>query len=242
MNATADEKNPNSPEKQSWVRLIRFVLPFFLFLVMTSFEPEASSLQAYGGFYFIKMLVVTAALIWAWGVFPSWSWRGIPLAIVAGVVGTVVWIGLTKLDLEAPLRDLLPASLAGGERAAWNPWESQADAQFWVFAIVGLRLLGLALIVPLMEELFWRGFLIRYLIDPEFESVPYGKCTAFAFIVVTLAFVLVHVEWTAAFVWGAAINGLYCKTKNLWACVVMHAVTNALLGAWILTQADWTMW
>ena len=242
MNETAADSETGASSPPAWTRTVRFVLPFFLFLLFTSFEPDASSLAAYGGFYFLKMLVVVGALIWAWGVFPKWSNQGMLLAVIAGILGTVVWVALTKLDLEASLRTMLPAWLAGGERAAWNPWESQELAQPWLLAVVGLRLIGLTLIVPLMEELFWRGFLIRYLTDPDFEKVPYGKCTPLAFGLVTLAFVLVHVEWTAALVWGAAINGVYWKTKNLWACIVMHAVTNGLLGVWILTQQDWILW
>lgn len=242
MNKMTSEPESNDTPQQSWVRLARFVLPFLLFIVVTSLEPEASSISAFGRFYLFKMLAVVGALVWAWGVFPKWNWNGIPLAILAGAVGAVVWIGLTKLDVEAPLRDMLPASLVGGERAAWNPWESDDLAQPWVISIIVLRLAGLAIIVPLMEELFWRGFLIRYLIDADFESVPYGKCTVVSFVLVTVAFVLVHPEWTAALVWGTAVNGVYVLTKNLWACIVMHAVTNALLGAWILTQSDWVLW
>ncbi|HTI49696.1 MAG TPA: CPBP family glutamic-type intramembrane protease, partial [Planctomycetaceae bacterium] len=74
------------------------------------------------------------------------------------------------------------------------------------------------------------------------RSVPPGVFTRFSFVVVTLAFASVHPELLAALAWGALVNAVYYKTANLWACVVMHAVTNGLLGAYILATANWQLW
>ncbi len=93
-----------------------------------------------------------------------------------------------------------------------------------------------------MEEIFWRGFLARYLIKEQFTTVPQGVFTPASFAIVTALFVAVHPELLAATAWGVLINLLYRQTANVWACVVMHGVTNALLGAWILKTGDWRLW
>ena len=101
---------------------------------------------------------------------------------------------------------------------------------------------GIALLVPLMEEVFWRGFLARFMISDDFQNVAPGVFTGASFAVVSLAFMSVHTEILAALVWGVLINLLYWKTANLWACIVMHAVTNALLGGYILYTESWQLW
>ena len=103
-------------------------------------------------------------------------------------------------------------------------------------------MLGLAVVVPLMEEVFWRGFLIRYLVNDDFESVPQGTYTPLSFWVVVLLFTLAHPELLAAAIWCAGINLVLYRTKNLWACIVAHAVTNLLLGVYILASGAWVLW
>jgi len=100
----------------------------------------------------------------------------------------------------------------------------------------------MAAIVPVMEEVFWRGFLARYLLADDFRNAPQGVFTPLSFLMVTLAFASVHPEILAAIAWGTMINLLYRRTANLWACVVMHAVTNGLLGGYILATGNWHLW
>jgi CAAX prenyl protease-like protein len=80
------------------------------------------------------------------------------------------------------------------------------------------------------------------LIDERFSRVPMGTFTFFSFAVVTLLFAVVHPEILAAIVWGAGINGLLYQTRNLWACVVGHGVTNFLLGVYVLQSGHWELW
>lgn len=243
--ATQVSKTEASPvtmtDEASFRDILLFVLPFALFLILTSFEGTAEEQGWYTGFYTLKIAVVTVALVFCRSAFPNFSTRGLLLGSVLGVVGTVVWVALAWLDLEAMLRDVLPTWIMAGPRAGFNPF-GEDGLTLGAILFVAVRLIGLAIIVPLMEELFWRGFTIRYLTDANFRKVPYGEFTFFAFAFVTLAFMLVHTEWTAALVWGAAINLLLYQTKNLWACIAMHAVTNALLGAYILSTGNWQLW
>src|SRR6266446_2359009 len=101
---------------------------------------------------------------------------------------------------------------------------------YWT--MITLRFLRLVVVVPFMEEIFWRGFLLRYLVDEEFERVPFGCFSWFSFFAVTAAFGFSHskADWTAALLTGALYNGIAYRTKSLSSCILTHAITNLLLG------------
>ena len=111
-------------------------------------------------------------------------------------------------------------------------------------ATVAFRFIRLAVIVPLVEEIFWRGFLLRYLVREDFENVPMGAFTAFSFIAVTLAFALEHTrpDWIPALFAGALFNAVALRTRSLSSCVLAHAVTNLLLGFYIMKTGQWGFW
>src|SRR6202030_3615984 len=98
------------------------------------------------------------------------------------------------------------------------------------------RFLRLVLVVPLLEEIFWRGFLLRYLINEKFTGVRMGAFSWLSFAVVTLGFGFTHsqADWLAALVTGALYNFVAYRTKSLASCVAAHAITNLLLGIWIV--------
>ena len=131
--------------------------------------------------------------------------------------------------------------LLAGSRTGFNPY-SNGGPSFLQIAFVLVRLIELTIIVPVIEEVFWRGFLSRYLIDDDFQSVNPGTFTRFSFFFVTLAFASAHPEVLSAFAWCMLINLVYWKTHNLWSCVLMHSITNGLLGVYILMTKNWNLW
>jgi len=220
-------------------RLIAYVTPFALFLLLTTLETHVAG--EYPWVYSGKIILV-AGLWWMWrSRYPRPSSTGIGLAIFVGIAGCGLWILISGLGLEEPLREKLPGWLFGGTRAAFNPFAGidspAARATFLV-----MRMFGLAVVVPLVEEVFWRGFLIRYLVADDFEHVPIGTFTPVSFVVVTILFASVHPELLAALLWGAAINGLLYRTRNLWACIVAHMTTNLLLGLYVVAAGQWQLW
>ncbi|MEI9892669.1 MAG: CAAX prenyl protease-related protein [Chthoniobacter sp.] len=115
----------------------------------------------------------------------------------------------------------------------------------WPYAVnLGLRLVRLVIVVPLLEEIFWRGFLLRYLIDENFSRVPMGTFSWRSFSIVTAGFCLEHsfADWPAAILTGALYNLVAYRTKSLSSCVLVHAVTNALLGIYVLRTGQWGFW
>jgi CAAX protease family protein len=113
---------------------------------------------------------------------------------------------------------------------------------YW--SMVAFRFLRLVVVVPLIEEIFWRGFLLRYLMAEDFEHVPFGSFSWLSFGAVTLLFMLSHsmADWGAALATGALYNWVAYRTKSLSACVLAHAVTNLLLGLWIMQTRQWGFW
>jgi CAAX prenyl protease-like protein len=95
-----------------------------------------------------------------------------------------------------------------------------------------------------VEEIFWRGFLLRYLVSERFSAVAIGTFSWLSFTVVTLAFGLAHspADWVAALICGALYNVVAYRTRSLTSCVITHATTNLLLGLWIMQTRQWGFW
>lgn len=119
---------------------------------------------------------------------------------------------------------------------------AHSPVAYW--ASVFLRFARLVIVVPLVEEIFWRGFLLRYLINDQFERVSFGSFSWLSFGVVTAFFTLSHSmpDWPAAAITGALYNFVAYKTRSLLSCVLAHAITNLLLGFWIMQTKQWGFW
>ena len=245
------DSTPDSPSG-SWKPFLAYVLPFVLFAVLTSVEAMESLAAWYPWLYTFKIVAIVGVICW-WNYYPPITTQGLGWGLLYGLVGGILWIVLCTWNLE---KDVLPPLfdklgdwlnypgmkewLKPGSRVGYEPFAKLGMLQAYCFVII--RLLGLVIIVPLLEELFWRGFLNRMIVDENWQSVPWGKMTAMSFVILTAAFVLVHTEWTAALVWVIGMHMLYLKTKSLWACVVAHAASNAVLGYYILAFGQWQLW
>jgi len=110
------------------------------------------------------------------------------------------------------------------------------------FAMVLIRIAGAVLVVPLMEELFWRSFLIRYIIDHTFENVSIGTFTWASFLITVVLFGLEHNFFYAGIMAGIFYNLLLYRTRSLAQCVLAHAVTNFALAIYVVSTGKWQFW
>ncbi len=216
--------------KSDW---IAYVAPMAAFMIFTSaLEPFFKS--QYVWIYSAKIIVVTLLLIF---FKKSWSMEFRPdfQALIWGlVIGIGVFAEWILLDKWIPYHHL-------GSRTALNPFASISNPlQRTIF--LAMRFYGLALIVPIMEELFWRSFLLRYITNPEFKQLGLSEFSWGAFWVVAAMFAVSHPEWLVALVCAAAYGLLLRKTNSLFACVVAHCVTNFILGIYVLISKDWKYW
>lgn len=125
----------------------------------------------------------------------------------------------------------------------FDPSQFQEQPGLYWFELVA-RFLRLALVVPLLEEIFWRGFLLRFLINENFSEIPIGSYTPFANLAVCTGFMLEHSwpDYPAAIAAGLLYNIVAFRTKSLSSCVLAHALTNGLLGIWIISSHQWGFW
>ncbi|HET7403777.1 MAG TPA: CAAX prenyl protease-related protein, partial [Usitatibacter sp.] len=108
--------------------------------------------------------------------------------------------------------------------------------------LVSLRIFGLVLAVPVMEELFWRSYVMRRIDATDFLGRNPRDATALAFGLSCALFASEHAHWFAGLVAGAAYGALYMRSTNLWIPILSHATTNGILAAWILATRNWHLW
>ena len=107
-------------------------------------------------------------------------------------------------------------------------------------AFLAIRFFGLVVIVPIIEEFFLRGFLMRYVMHVDWPYIPFAKVDRLALICGTAVPMLMHPgELFAAAVWFSLVTWLMLRTRSIWDCVIAHAVTNLLIGLWVLWSGDW---
>jgi CAAX prenyl protease-like protein len=181
--------------------------------------------------YPIQTGVCAVVLAWFWPTYRLRAPRMVLLAVGIGALMFVLWVSPQAVFHR-------PARLDG-----FNPTPF-ASRPLLYWAQLGMRFLRLVIIVPILEEIFWRGFLLRYFIREEFEAVPFGTYTRLSNIVVTIGFMLEHqfADWPAAIVTGLAYNWIAYRTRSLSSCIIAHAATNALLGTYIMATRQWGFW
>jgi CAAX prenyl protease-like protein len=110
------------------------------------------------------------------------------------------------------------------------------------FFLTMTRFAGAVLVVPVMEELFWRSFIIRWIVDQDFVKVPIGRFTWPSFLISSVLFGLEHNLFLAGIMAGAAYNLLLYYSRSLTQCIVAHGISNLALGIYVLVTGKWFFW
>ena len=220
--------------------------PLLLFLVAGAVEPTPSggglagtlgiNYSAYPLVYSIRLAATVALLVRVWPHAHVWLGRPTWWPPLVGLGLVVPWVVLATLQHRAGW------TLGAGERAGYNPFLPEHlgpdAASAWVFLAV--RGLGLVVVVPIIEELFVRGFLMRYVIKEQFWEVPFGLLTAASAAACTVYAVATHPgEAIAAAGWFAIVSGIAAATRRPIDCILCHAATNLALGAYVLATGEW---
>lgn len=127
-----------------------------------------------------------------------------------------------------------------GAAAGYNPLNSESPGM--KAALIAFRVFGAVIVVPIMEELFWRSFLLRYIIDSKFMGVQIGHFTFPSFLISSILFGLEHSFIFAGIMAGIAYNLLLYRTKSIACCIVSHSVTNLALAIYVLLTGKWHFW
>lgn len=200
--------------------------------------------RLYPQIYALKIVGTCLAMAFVWPGYRTFRGRVSPAAVGVGVVGVVLWIVLCHLRIEARLLEPMGLGwlVGAGQRSAFNPLEQLASNPAWAYGFLAIRFFGLAAVVPVIEEFFLRGFLMRFVVHDQWWNVPFGVVNRTAVIVGTAVPMLMHPgELLAALVWFSMVTWLMVRTRNIWDCVVAHAVTNFLLGVYVVTSGHWEL-
>lgn len=212
---------------------LAYVLPMAAFMVLTTVENSASKAN-YIWLYLAKVVIVTATLLWFKRPLKDISPRANVL-LPAILVGLAVFVEWVLLDKWIPYPHL-------GHRTSLDPFGA-IDSPVLRSLFLVARFYGLVVMVPVMEELFWRSFLLRYATDDsDFTRIPLGTFSWKAFSLVAVGFSLVHTEWLVAFICACAYTLLLRQTKSIFACIVAHSTTNLALGIYVILTHDWVYW
>ncbi|GAA5120961.1 CAAX prenyl protease-related protein [Luteolibacter yonseiensis] len=255
MNATPATQDP---ERLTQAHVIPFVV-FMSFMLL---------LQLVGGFiewkhpdapwwrqepaqfiYPIQTMVTLGVLIRYWRHFTfNWSVKWSLAAVVFGAVGIGFWLLPTVLHdawgLTGKTEGILKLLGVTERKEGFDPGIFQNPVAYWTSLV--FRFFRAAVIVAFVEEIFWRGFLMRFVCDWEgdYWKQPFGRARWISYLVVTGLFMAAHapVDYAGAFIYGSLTYLLCVWSKNLGACVIMHGVANLLMGLYIMRTGNYGLW
>jgi|SRR5579864_2874574 len=209
---------------------VAYVAPFLIYVGMMAIPLAPEWLWP------IRFAVVLAVILLVSRPFlslrPSHAWASIGI----GIAVFLIWIGPDVLF---------------GYRHHWlfenflfsRAASSLAPSLQHDYFFLSIRVLSSVLLVPVLEELFWRGWLLRWLIRTDFVKVPLGTYQAASFWVVALLFASEHGPyWEVGLLAGIIYNWWIVRTKNLADCMLAHAVTNGILAVYVLAAGQWQYW
>jgi len=225
--AATAEKNMAKNDYPSLPYIVPFAL-FLLFLAAKDYIPFEYPLRV--------LVVATAAILFSRKAISLRAPHALA-SVLLGVLVFGIWIGPDILWPAYRQHWLFHNSLIGRAQSSL-PGNLRTDAVFLFF-----RISGTALLVPVIEELFWRGWLMRYLISADFQKVRLGAYAPFSFWLTALLFASEHGPyWEVGFLAGIAFNWWMMRTRSLGDCILAHAVTNGCLAAYVIAAGQWQYW
>jgi CAAX prenyl protease-like protein len=215
---------------------IPYIGPFAAFVILLSLR----NFLPFGRWEYPFRVVVVVVVVWlcSRSLLSSLSWRTVHTwkSVAVGLLVFGIWIGPDLLWPSYRSSWLFNNALFRPETSI--PTSLRIDPVFMVF-----RLFGTAILVPVVEELFWRGWLMRYLIDPDFKRIPIGTYSTMSLWTTAVLFASEHGSyWDVGLVAGLIYNWWLTRTRNLTDCILAHAVTNATLAGYVILCGQWQYW
>ena len=247
-----------SPEQLTRAHVVPFVA-FMVFMIL---------LQVVGGFiewkhpdapwwrqdpaqfiYPLQTLVTLGLLVRYWRDFTfDWSVKWGSVGVIFGAVGIGFWLLPTVLydawGMTGKAEGLWKVLGFAQRKEGFDPGLFQQPVAYW--ASLGMRFFRAVVIVALVEEIFWRGFLMRFVCDWEgdYWKQPFGRPQWISYGLVTGLFMAAHapVDYAGAIIYGSLTYGLCVWSKSLGSCVIMHGTANLLMGIYIMQTGNYGLW
>jgi len=202
-----------------------YLLPFLAVLAAGMISRAASSGFETG--YALRLAAAAAALVCCWRPLARLDWRFSGRGIAVGAVIFALWLAASRLLLSPQGMPAPLAAMPAGARALW----------------IASRAMGGILVVPLVEELAYRGYLLRRLVAEDFEAVPFGAVGWVPLLVTAVAFGVLHGRlWLPGIAAGLAYGLVLIRTGRMGEAVAAHLTTNLLIAVWVLLAGQWQLW
>ena len=228
------------------------VAPFAVFVSLMVFQDRFGESGRYW-IYLAKTIAAAGMLLVVFRHIEELKWRFSWEAAVVGVAVFAFCVGLS--GYYPPLNVLyanhlcpllqkigLAKDCSISITPHWNPNEAFGVISPLAIFFIVVRIAGSSLLVPMLEEVFFRSFVYRFIASKDWPGVPLGKFELMPFVVTSLAFGLEHQEWLSGILCGFAYQGLVIWKKRLGDAVTAHAITNFLLGVWVVWRGAWQFW
>ena len=219
--------------------LLARVAPFAIFITLTFCQDWFGDAGRY--WLYLAKTLLGAWMLWELrSVIEEMRWKLSLDGVIVGITVFVLWVGLDDFLIKLGFASSYPKMKLTG--AAWNPPAQFGEGAALAWFFIAVRIAGSALIVPALEEVFFRSFVYRYITKPDFQSVPLGRFAWLPFLATSVIFGFEHREWLAGILCGFAYQGLVCWKKRLGDAITAHAITNLLLGLWVVWKGAWQYW
>lgn len=225
---------PEMPAARS--SALPWIAPFAVFMLWMAVWPFIEIAQPWEEVVRLGVLALVLLTVSRRVVFSLRVTRWIP-SVLIGLVVFALWV--------------LPEQLWPGYRTHWifqNAVTGETVSRMpveWLSQplMLSLRITRAALLVPILEELFWRGFLPRWVVNNDWERVPMGTYNTLAFVGTAVLFASEHGPyWDVGLMCGIIYNWYMARTKSLGDLVLAHAVTNAALSAFVVVTRQYAFW
>ena len=217
-------------------RDVPYVAPFLIFLALIGLS-RLWPLPALADEVLRLVLMLAVLLAVARPVLLDVRLRQAGLSVLVGVAIFPLWIAPDLLFPQYRSSFLFDNPLVGTARS------SLSEAARHDVPVLVLRTLRAVAIVPIIEELFWRGWLLRWVTNKDFDRVPLGAYSALSFWMVALLFASEHGPyWDVGLVAGIILNWWMIRTKSLGDLILAHAVANACLSGYAIAAGKWEYW
>lgn len=223
--------------RASWLEVwpsARYIAPLAIFFVLLTGLPLLPISLDWQYPVFVAVLTVVCAVCW-----PGFSLRptNTLTSITLGAAVFFLWIAPDVLIPAYRHNPLFSNAIVGHIHSSLPP---AALRSHW---ILFWRTIRAVLIVPVVEELFWRAWMMRWLINPNFLKVPLGTYSPFSFLITAILFASEHGPyWDVGLITGFIYNWWMIRTKSVANCILMHAVTNTLLSGYVMWWSQWQYW
>lgn len=201
-------------------------LPFAIFVVFTSLGSIGMSGGDWKYWLYASKVFVGMWLVWEMrSVVTEMRWAFSWEAVVVGVAIFIVWVWLDPY---------YPKMSSPKPEDIWNPFARFGDGSVIAWALICIRIFGMTIVVPPLEEVFYRSLFYRYVIKYDFQSVSLSHFDGIAFVVVSSVFGFLHPQWLAGIICGMAYQWLVIRKGRLGDAMTAHAITNFLLGCYVV--------